>query len=116
MGRRAAVVPCPARRAIATETFERDDVPEGAIDPTGRGGTMSRPTIRTLTRLLSWLPLAGWGLGALSAADEPRRVALLVGVNRSEIRILADSPLQFAERDVQELAAVLRSKASPSAP
>jgi Caspase domain len=42
--------------------------------------------------------------------DEPKKVALLVGVNRSEMRIFADHPLQFAERDVQEMATVLREQ------
>jgi hypothetical protein len=42
--------------------------------------------------------------------DQPRRVALLVGVNQSEKRFFAEKPLQFAERDVQELAAVLREQ------
>src|SRR5262245_20685120 len=42
-----------------------------------------------------------------AAEDETKKIALLVGVNKSEIRIFADHPLQFAERDVQDLTAVL---------
>jgi formylglycine-generating enzyme required for sulfatase activity len=41
-------------------------------------------------------------------AAEPRRVALLVGVNRYEKRGFAEHPLRFAERDVAELAQVLK--------
>ncbi len=43
----------------------------------------------------------------LGAADEPKKVALLVGINKYDRRKLEGNPLQFAERDVQELAAVL---------
>ncbi len=71
---------------------------------------MSAPRTRSLIRFLPLASLAVLGAWTLAAEDEPRRVALLVGVNRSEIRIFADSPLQFAERDVQELAAVLKEQ------
>jgi formylglycine-generating enzyme required for sulfatase activity/uncharacterized caspase-like protein len=42
--------------------------------------------------------------------DGPKRVALLVGVNKYNKRQLDARPLQFAERDVHELAAVLREQ------
>ncbi len=53
-----------------------------------------------------------WAAQPSRAAEdpEPRKVALLVGVNRSEIRIFVDRPLQFAERDVQDLATVLKEQ------
>jgi formylglycine-generating enzyme required for sulfatase activity len=48
---------------------------------------------------------------SFAAEEEPaKKVALLVGVNKGEMRIFADKPLQFAERDVQELAAVLEEQ------
>jgi len=44
------------------------------------------------------------------AAEEPEKVALLVGINNYNRRKLEDHPLRFAERDVQELAVVLREQ------
>ena len=44
------------------------------------------------------------------ADDGPKKVALLVGVNRYKARILVDKPLEYAERDVVELAKVLRGQ------
>jgi formylglycine-generating enzyme required for sulfatase activity len=52
--------------------------------------------------------LAAWSAIPLAAADEPKKVALLVGINKYDRRKLESSPLQFAERDIQELAAVLK--------
>ncbi len=51
-----------------------------------------------------------WLLRANGASDDPKKVALLVGVNRYKTRILADKPLEYAERDVEELAKVLRGQ------
>jgi formylglycine-generating enzyme required for sulfatase activity len=42
--------------------------------------------------------------------DGPKKVALLVGVNRYKARILSEKPLSFAERDVEELAKVLKGQ------
>src|SRR5271157_5658639 len=44
------------------------------------------------------------------AAEEPGKVALLVGINNYNRRKLEDRPLRFAERDVQELAVVLQEQ------
>jgi len=44
------------------------------------------------------------------AAEEPGKVALLVGINNYNRRRLEDRPLRFAERDVQELAVVLQEQ------
>ena len=49
-------------------------------------------------------------LGAQPVRDEPTKVALLVGVNRSSMRLFGQKSPQFAERDVQELAVVLRDQ------
>jgi formylglycine-generating enzyme required for sulfatase activity len=48
--------------------------------------------------------------GHTRADDGPKKVALLVGVNRYKARILVDKPLDYAERDVEELAKVLRGQ------
>ena len=44
------------------------------------------------------------------AAEEPGKVALLVGINNYNRRKLEDRPLRFAERDIQELAVELREQ------
>jgi Caspase domain len=44
------------------------------------------------------------------AYDGPKKVALLVGVNRYKTRILVDKPLEFAERDVEGLAEVPKAQ------
>ena len=46
-------------------------------------------------------------LRQLAAQDQPKRLALVVGVNQYKKRGLAEKPLRFAERDVTELARVL---------
>ena len=52
---------------------------------------------------------AAWSAGEPSwAADQ--KVALLVGINTYDARGLADKPLQFAERDVEELAVELKKQ------
>jgi formylglycine-generating enzyme len=51
-----------------------------------------------------------WLAQAASAGDEPKKVALLVGVNRYRARAFADRPLDYAERDVSELKAVLEKQ------
>jgi formylglycine-generating enzyme required for sulfatase activity len=56
------------------------------------------------------LPLWPAAVRAGNAKDEPKKVALLVGVNRYRSRILADQPLRYAERDVEELEAVLKKQ------
>jgi Caspase domain len=69
---------------------------------------MIRCYLAALSVALVWL---GMWIGLPSRAveeDAPKKFALLVGVNRSEMRVFANHPLQFAERDVQELAAVLK--------
>jgi formylglycine-generating enzyme len=43
-------------------------------------------------------------------AAEPKKVALLVGVNRYKARHFEEKPLSFAERDVRELAALLQEQ------
>lgn len=48
--------------------------------------------------------------GPAWAVDPPKKVALLVGVNRYRTRILVDKLLNFAERDVEGLAEVLRAQ------
>ena len=66
-------------------------------------------------RLFQWalmsvslvLSLAG---SKLQAQPEPKKVALLVGVNRYDKRGFAEKPLQFAERDVDELAVLLKKQ------
>lgn len=66
---------------------------------------------RRTVRVLVFLLLGTFSL-LLQArgAEEPKKVALLVGVNRYRTRILVDKPLQYAERDVTELAAVLKAQ------
>ena len=63
---------------------------------------------------LGWIGIGAlivaWSAHAASAGDEPKKVALLVGVNRYKTRNLVDSPLEFAERDVEELAEVLKAQ------
>src|SRR5262245_46200960 len=49
-------------------------------------------------------------LGAQPVRGEPTKVALLVGVNHSSMRLFGQNSPQCAERDVQELAAVLREQ------
>ena len=53
---------------------------------------------------------APWLARVGQAGDKPKRVALLVGVNRYKTRILVDKPLSYAERDVEGLAEVLRGQ------
>ena len=60
-----------------------------------------------LTQILSTRTLA---LAFVPAAEEPGKVALLVGINNYNRRKLEDNPLRFAERDVQELAVVLQEQ------
>jgi hypothetical protein len=61
-------------------------------------------------RLLLVILLIGRGVAAFPSGQEPRRVARLVGVNRGENRMFAYNALQFAERAVQELVAVLNEQ------
>jgi formylglycine-generating enzyme required for sulfatase activity len=59
------------------------------------------------------LVLAVVALAAVAARarqDEPKRVALLVGVDQYKARILADKPLRYAERDATELGSVLKQQ------
>jgi uncharacterized caspase-like protein len=66
---------------------------------------------RIVASILATLVLATLGLASAGrAAEEPNKVALLVGVNRYKTRILVDHPLEYAERDVTELAAVLQAQ------
>ena len=46
----------------------------------------------------------------LGAQEPPVKVALLVGVNRYDKRIFIDKPLEYAERDVSEMATELRTQ------
>jgi len=71
-----------------------------------------------LTQILSTRTLALASVLAIAmscgsfvpAAEEPGKVALLVGINNYNRRKLEDRPLRFAERDVQELAVVLQEQ------
>ncbi len=56
------------------------------------------------------LVIVAWGASLLGAVDAPKKVALLVGINKYERRKLEGNPLQYAERDVKELAAVLEKQ------
>ncbi len=64
---------------------------------------------RTLA-LASVLAIAMSCWSFVPAAEEPGKVALLVGINNYNRRKFEDRPLRFAERDVQELAVVLREQ------
>ena len=64
---------------------------------------------RTLA-LASVLAIAMSCWSFVPAAEEPGKVALLVGINNYNRRKLEDRPLRFAERDVQELAGVLQEQ------
>ncbi len=64
---------------------------------------------RTLA-LASVLAIAMSCWSFVPAAEEPGKVALLVGINNYNRRRLEDRPLRFAERDVQELAVVLQEQ------
>ncbi|MGA7502454.1 MAG: SUMF1/EgtB/PvdO family nonheme iron enzyme, partial [Isosphaeraceae bacterium] len=64
---------------------------------------------RTLA-LASVLVIAMSCWSFVPAAEEPGKVALLVGINNYNRRKLEDRPLRFAERDVQELAVVLQEQ------
>jgi len=64
---------------------------------------------RTLA-LASVLAIAMSCWSFVPAAEEPGKVALLVGINNYNRRKLEDRPLRFAERDVQELAVVLQEQ------
>jgi formylglycine-generating enzyme required for sulfatase activity len=64
-----------------------------------------------LALLFAFLGGAGWWpVGPTRAGDEPKRVALLVGVNRYRARAFADRPLDYAEKNVNDLAEVLRAQ------
>ncbi len=60
--------------------------------------------------LASVLAIAMSFWSSVPAAEEPGKVALLVGINNYNRRKLEDRPLRFAERDVQELAVVLQEQ------
>jgi len=62
---------------------------------------------RTLTGLCVILLIAA---PPVLGQSEQKKVALLVGVNRYDKRGFADKPLAYAERDVDELAGLLRKQ------
>jgi formylglycine-generating enzyme required for sulfatase activity len=70
--------------------------------------TLISPNRACLFALATTIAVSGWS--PLWAADERGKVALLVGINNYNRRKLEDRPLRFAERDVQELASVLREQ------
>lgn len=70
---------------------------------------------RSVRRAVAWgligAIVVGLGLGRAGRADDgPKKVALLVDVNRYRTRILVDKRLSYAERDVEELAKVQRAQ------
>src|SRR5437899_2435595 len=48
------------------------------------------------------------GLALCQSGDKPKKVALLVGVNKYDKRGFAEFPLQYAERDADEMAVELK--------
>src|SRR5262245_55247593 len=59
------------------------------------------------TRILALLTFV-FGIASSAFAEQGNKIALLVGCNKYDKRGLADAPLMYAERDVTELAKVLK--------